>query len=75
MIDPDCAAIRQKFDEAMHERDNAENSLGDSNTCGRWERFEKAKRDWEAAIQMFFLHLQTCPHCPKTVKDLPQASA
>jgi hypothetical protein len=55
------------FDNAMHERVNSEGALSDFGALGRLVRFEKAKLEWDTAIDMMVEHRRKCRDCSPAV--------
>ena len=63
ILDPGCSELQLQFHNAMHERVNSEGALYDFGALGRWVRFDKAKLEWETAIDLMFEHRRTCRDC------------
>jgi hypothetical protein len=70
ILDPECWELRRKFHNAMHERVNSEGALYDFGALARWSRFDKAKLEWETAVDLMFEHRRTCRDCPRGVARL-----
>jgi hypothetical protein len=57
--------IDRDFNDAMHERVDAENALttGTEPANDRGDRFDRAKREWSAMIDKLIDHRRHCAEC------------
>lgn len=60
--------INRDFNDAMHERVDAENKLatGTEPANVRGDRFDKAKREWSTMIDKLIGHRKHCAECRGT---------